>query len=60
MQKLGLDPEGLTNAAGRARSIGRPNATRDLADMVENLARPVAPQAVGLAAQSPRLAGAGA
>jgi UDP-N-acetylglucosamine--N-acetylmuramyl-(pentapeptide) pyrophosphoryl-undecaprenol N-acetylglucosamine transferase len=60
MQKLGLDPEGLTNAAGRARSIGRPNATRDLADMVENLDRPVAPQAVGLAAQSPRLAGAGA
>ncbi len=59
MQKLGLDPEGLVNAAGRARSIGRPNATRDLADMVEGLDRPVAPQAVGVANEF-KLAGAGA
>lgn len=59
MQKLGLDPEGLTNAAGRARSVGRPQATRDLADLVEGLDRPVAPQAVGLA-QDYKLAGAGA
>ncbi len=57
MQKLGLDPEGLANAAGRARSIGRPNATRDLADLVEALDRPTAPQMVGLARQ-PTLAGA--
>ncbi len=47
MQRLGLDPEGLTNAAGRARSVGRPNATRDLADLVENLDKPLAPQMVG-------------
>ena len=37
MQKLGLDPQALANAAGRARSVGRPQATRDLADLVERL-----------------------
>lgn len=50
MQRLGLDPEGLINAAGRARSVGRPDATRDLADLVEGLDRPRAPQEVGVAA----------
>jgi UDP-N-acetylglucosamine--N-acetylmuramyl-(pentapeptide) pyrophosphoryl-undecaprenol N-acetylglucosamine transferase len=59
MQKLGLDPEGLTNAAGRARSCGRPSATRHLADLVESLDRPHAPQAVGVARDF-RVAGAGA
>jgi UDP-N-acetylglucosamine--N-acetylmuramyl-(pentapeptide) pyrophosphoryl-undecaprenol N-acetylglucosamine transferase len=49
MQKLGLDPDALTNAAGRARTCGRPDATRHLADLVESLDRPQAPQAVGLA-----------
>ncbi len=48
MQKLGLDPEALINAAGRARSVGRPNATRDLADLVEGLDHPLAPSEVGL------------
>ena len=37
MQKLGLDPAALQNAAGRARSCGRPDAARDLADLVESL-----------------------
>ena len=37
MQKLGLDPSALQNAAGRARSCGRPDAARDLADLVETL-----------------------
>lgn len=37
MQRLGLDPAALQNAAGRARSCGRPDAVRDLADLVENL-----------------------
>lgn len=37
MQKLGLEPEALMNAAGRARSAGYPNAVRDLADLVERL-----------------------
>lgn len=59
MQKLGLDPEGLINAASRARSVGRPHATRDLADMVEGLDRPAAPQAVGIAREF-KLAGVGA
>lgn len=39
MQKLGLDPQGLTNAARAARDCGRPHATRDLADLVESLGR---------------------
>jgi UDP-N-acetylglucosamine--N-acetylmuramyl-(pentapeptide) pyrophosphoryl-undecaprenol N-acetylglucosamine transferase len=39
MQKLGLEPEALTNAAARARSIGRPKAASDLADLVERLGR---------------------
>jgi UDP-N-acetylglucosamine--N-acetylmuramyl-(pentapeptide) pyrophosphoryl-undecaprenol N-acetylglucosamine transferase len=38
MQKLGLDPAALENAAARARSVGRPDATRDLADLAESLA----------------------
>ncbi|WP_380787486.1 undecaprenyldiphospho-muramoylpentapeptide beta-N-acetylglucosaminyltransferase [Sphingomonas sp. R86521] len=42
MQKLGLDPSALQNAAGRARSVGRPNAVSDLADLVESLDAPVA------------------
>lgn len=42
MQKLGLDPAALLNAAGRARSVGRPNAVGDLADLVESLDAPVA------------------
>ncbi|WP_260598361.1 undecaprenyldiphospho-muramoylpentapeptide beta-N-acetylglucosaminyltransferase [Sphingomonas endolithica] len=37
MQRLGLDPLALQNAAGRARSCGRPDAARDLADLVESL-----------------------
>ena len=37
MQRLGLDPEALLNAAGRARACGRPDAARDLADLVESL-----------------------
>jgi UDP-N-acetylglucosamine--N-acetylmuramyl-(pentapeptide) pyrophosphoryl-undecaprenol N-acetylglucosamine transferase len=35
MQKLGLEPAALTNAAARARAVGRPNAASDLANLVE-------------------------
>ncbi|KQT33444.1 UDP-N-acetylglucosamine--N-acetylmuramyl-(pentapeptide) pyrophosphoryl-undecaprenol N-acetylglucosamine transferase [Sphingomonas sp. Leaf412] len=49
MQKLGLDPEALQNAAGRARACGSPDAATDLADLVESLDAPRAPQMVGLA-----------
>jgi len=43
IQKLGLDTQGLENAAARARGVGRPNATRDLADLVESIDAPEAP-----------------
>jgi UDP-N-acetylglucosamine--N-acetylmuramyl-(pentapeptide) pyrophosphoryl-undecaprenol N-acetylglucosamine transferase len=39
MQKLGLEPEALARAAERAKAVGRPNATRDLADLVERTGR---------------------
>lgn len=37
MQKLGLEPAALANAAACARSVGRPDAARDLADLVESI-----------------------
>ncbi len=37
MQKLGLEPRALGNAAARARSAGWPDAAERLADMVEDL-----------------------
>ena len=40
MQKLGLDPAALENAAGRAKACGRPQAASDLADLVESLDAP--------------------
>ena len=39
MQKLALEPGALENAAKRAKSVGRPDAARDLADLVEGLGR---------------------
>jgi UDP-N-acetylglucosamine--N-acetylmuramyl-(pentapeptide) pyrophosphoryl-undecaprenol N-acetylglucosamine transferase len=39
MQKLGLDPKALANAAARARAVGRPQAASDLADLVEGTGR---------------------
>jgi UDP-N-acetylglucosamine--N-acetylmuramyl-(pentapeptide) pyrophosphoryl-undecaprenol N-acetylglucosamine transferase len=39
MQKLALDPGALSNAAARARAVGRPNAAADLADLVERTGR---------------------
>ncbi|MDP9414090.1 MAG: undecaprenyldiphospho-muramoylpentapeptide beta-N-acetylglucosaminyltransferase [Pseudomonadota bacterium] len=46
MQKLGLDPQGLANAAGRAKSVGRPDAAKDLADLVERIGRDPAADAL--------------
>jgi UDP-N-acetylglucosamine--N-acetylmuramyl-(pentapeptide) pyrophosphoryl-undecaprenol N-acetylglucosamine transferase len=48
MQKLGLDPAALENAAARAKSVGRPTAVSDLADLVESLDAPVARLPVGV------------
>jgi UDP-N-acetylglucosamine--N-acetylmuramyl-(pentapeptide) pyrophosphoryl-undecaprenol N-acetylglucosamine transferase len=42
MQRLGLDPAALENAAGRARGVGRARAVADLADLVEGLGAPPA------------------
>src|SRR3954453_15846302 len=39
MQKLGLDPQALANAASRARTGGRPKVASDLADLVERTGR---------------------
>lgn len=47
MQKLGLDPQALQNAAARARGCGRPDAARDLADLVESLDAPPGDLPVG-------------
>lgn len=46
MQKLGLEPDALMNAAGRARNAGYPNATRDLADLVERLGQGLGGEAI--------------
>ncbi|MDB5681909.1 MAG: UDP-N-acetylglucosamine--N-acetylmuramyl-(pentapeptide) pyrophosphoryl-undecaprenol, partial [Sphingomonas bacterium] len=49
MQKLGLDPEALQNAAARARSCGHPDAARDLADLVERISNPAGDMPIGAA-----------
>ncbi len=51
MQKLGLDPAALENAASRAKSVGRPTAVGDLADLVESLDAPVSRLPVGAPAR---------
>lgn len=56
IQKLGLDTEGLENAAARARGCGRPHAARDLADLVESIHAPTAPIKVRRAAMQGRAA----
>ncbi|UZW53952.1 undecaprenyldiphospho-muramoylpentapeptide beta-N-acetylglucosaminyltransferase [Sphingobium sp. JS3065] len=37
MQKMALEPGALQNAARRARACGRPNAARDMADLLESI-----------------------
>ena len=39
MQKLALDPGALANAAARAKAVGRPDAAKALADLVERTGR---------------------
>jgi UDP-N-acetylglucosamine--N-acetylmuramyl-(pentapeptide) pyrophosphoryl-undecaprenol N-acetylglucosamine transferase len=52
IEALAADPEALANAAGRALSVGRPHAARDLADLVEHVAGGDAPVMVGPAVMS--------
>ena len=47
IEMIASDPQALANAAGRALSVGRPHATRDLADLVERIAGGLAPIEVG-------------
>ena len=53
VETIASDPQALANAAGRALSVGRPHATRDLADLVERIANRLSPLAVGPAAARP-------
>lgn len=53
MQKLGLEPGALENAAKRARSVGRPDAAERLADIVEQLARTPVMDAVAAERREP-------
>ena len=48
VEMIAIDPQALANAAERALSVGRPHATRDLADLVERIANKLAPVEVGL------------
>ncbi len=50
VEAIASDPQALANAAGRSLSVGRPHATRDLANLVERIAGGQAPAEVGLVA----------
>ncbi len=50
VEAIATDPQALANAAGRSLSVGRPHATRDLANLVERIAGGQAPAEVGLVA----------
>ncbi|MEO6225554.1 MAG: undecaprenyldiphospho-muramoylpentapeptide beta-N-acetylglucosaminyltransferase [Sphingomicrobium sp.] len=52
IEALAMDPLALNNAAGRALSVGRPHAARDLADLVERIGSGLAPVMVGAARES--------
>jgi len=52
IEALAEDPQALANAAARSLSVGRPNAARDLADLIERIAGGLSPVPVGLAART--------
>jgi UDP-N-acetylglucosamine--N-acetylmuramyl-(pentapeptide) pyrophosphoryl-undecaprenol N-acetylglucosamine transferase len=62
MQKLAMEPGALVNAADRAKSCGRPDAAKDLADLIESFGP--APQTIDTVSEPEfgfaGLAGAGA
>ncbi|HEY0163746.1 MAG TPA: undecaprenyldiphospho-muramoylpentapeptide beta-N-acetylglucosaminyltransferase [Sphingomicrobium sp.] len=47
IEAMAADPEALANAAARSLSVGRPHASRDLADLVERIGNGLSPVAVG-------------
>ncbi len=59
MQKLALEPGALENAATRALGVGRPNATADLADLVERSGGAGLMDVIQVGAAAPRAAAAG-
>ncbi|WP_324806816.1 undecaprenyldiphospho-muramoylpentapeptide beta-N-acetylglucosaminyltransferase [Sphingomonas sp. LY29] len=58
IEAIAGDAQALSNAAMRSLSVGRPHATRDLADLVERIAGGDAPVLVGPAttAETPKMA----
>jgi UDP-N-acetylglucosamine--N-acetylmuramyl-(pentapeptide) pyrophosphoryl-undecaprenol N-acetylglucosamine transferase len=52
IEALAEDPQALANAASRSLSVGRPNAARDLADLVERIGGGLSAVPVGLAART--------
>ena len=56
IEAMAVDPLALNNAAGRALSVGRPHAARDLADLVERVGNGLSPVAIG--ALTPRVSAA--
>ncbi|MBA3835652.1 MAG: undecaprenyldiphospho-muramoylpentapeptide beta-N-acetylglucosaminyltransferase [Sphingomonas sp.] len=54
VEAIAGDPQALANAAGRALSVGRPHATRDLANLVERIANRLSPIEVGPASVRPK------
>jgi UDP-N-acetylglucosamine--N-acetylmuramyl-(pentapeptide) pyrophosphoryl-undecaprenol N-acetylglucosamine transferase len=53
IETIAGDAQALANAAERALSVGRPHATRDLANLIERVAGGEAPLLVGPAVSSP-------
>jgi len=58
IQRMALEPGALENAAARAASCGLPDATRDLADLVESLAAPPMMDVIRVGASSGQRAAA--
>lgn len=56
IQRMALEEGALEEAAGRAASCGLPDATRDLASLVESLAPPPLMDVIRVGAKAPRAA----
>jgi UDP-N-acetylglucosamine--N-acetylmuramyl-(pentapeptide) pyrophosphoryl-undecaprenol N-acetylglucosamine transferase len=56
LQRMALEPGALEEAAERAASCGLPDATRDLADLVESFAAPPMMDVIRVGATAPRAA----
>ena len=56
IQRMALEAGALEEAAGRAASCGLPDATRDLASLVESLAPPPLMDVIRVGASAPRAA----